>query len=475
MIINDNKSCIGIQFLPVEVLEEIFSHVDDRDVVSSAYVSIRWNGICQRVARRKCAEKVPQDILTELLSEQEWGVVDWVEVWKTWVGSKIKSEGNYNKEIQKYVQLPQNMTTTAIDGSYVYFGSDDGTLELRDVNQKNIVIKTKTNDDKIHSIALIKSFNLVLVAGEQSMHFYSLDLVGKKWNKLHPDFNLQLGQNKHLSVFGPRFSASDNEKVIHVYEIFYAGQTVRTDKICEITQNMSWVQWKLWREKIIGMQINGEIVVYSLLAKKGELMYKSEPYTVVMYKNPSWIFRDIVFCSTLASRGLLNSNYGPHTYVYMSDRWGTRNGTGYWMVGPVDDLSDKCFLEDNDIDMEQVITSYTTASQFELLMRGFCLKKIYPGLSTADDVTCIVLKRRLMLCGTNCGALLVFSADTQDSDSSSKHSKIDFESKPLKKIKISKEPIIKVDLGFTSTHILLYYKTYTEDLSCIGLESELCF
>jgi len=356
MIINDNKSCIGIQFLPVEVLEEIFSHVDDRDVVSSAYVSIRWNGICQRVARRKCAEKVPQDILTELLSEQEWGVVDWVEVWKTWVGSKIKSEGNYNKEIQKYVQLPQNMTTTAIDGSYVYFGSDDGTLELRDVNQKNIVIKTKTNDDKIHSIALIKSFNLVLVAGEQSMHFYSLDLVDKKWDKLHPDFNLQLGQNKHLSVFGPRFSASDNEKVIHVYEIFYAGQTVRTDKICEITQNMSWVQWKLWREKIIGMQINGEIVVYSLLAKKGELMYKSEPYTVVMYKNPSWIFRDIVFCSTLASRGLLNSNYGPHTYVYMSDRWGTRNGTGYWMVGPVDDLSDKCFLEDNDIDMEQVMT-----------------------------------------------------------------------------------------------------------------------
>ena len=165
-----------------------------------------------------------------------------------------------------------------------------------------------------------------------------------------------------------------------MYEIFYVGQTVRTDRICEITQDLSWVQWKLWREKIIGMQINGEIVVYSLLGQKGELMYKSEPYTVVMYKNPSWIFRDIVFCSTLASRGLLNSNYGPHTYVYMSDRWGTRNGTGYWMVGPVDDLSDKCFLQDNDFDMDEAITSYTTSSQFEMLMRGFCLKKIYPGM-----------------------------------------------------------------------------------------------
>ena len=30
-----------------------------------------------------------QDILTEILSEQEWGVVDWVEVWRCWVGSGL--------------------------------------------------------------------------------------------------------------------------------------------------------------------------------------------------------------------------------------------------------------------------------------------------------------------------------------------------------------------------------------------------
>ena len=39
------------------------------------------------------------------------------------------------------------------------------------------------------------------------------------------------------------------------------------------------------------MNSNGEILVYSLLSQAGELMYKSEPYTVVLYKNPSWIFR----------------------------------------------------------------------------------------------------------------------------------------------------------------------------------------
>jgi len=473
MIIIDKE--VGVQSLPVEVLEEIFSHVDDRDVISAAFVSLRWNDVCQRVSRRKCSEKVPEDILTELLSEQEWGVVDWVEVWRCWVGSKIKIGTEEVTETPKVVKLPQEVTASVIDGSFVYSGNDDGTLELRDVCRKNFAIRTHINDGKVHSIGLVKSFNLVLVAGESDLHFFSLNFLARTWDKLQPDFSLSLGPNKHLSIFGPRFCVSDNEKVIHLYEIFYVGQTVRTDRICEIDQEMSWVQWKLWKEKIIGMQINGEIVVYSTLGQKGELMYKSEPYTVVMYKNPSWIFRDVVFCSTLASRGMLNNNYGPHTYVYMSDRWGTRNGTGYWMVGPVDDLSDKCFLEDNDVDMDAAITAYTSSSQFELLMRGFCLKKIYPGLSTADDVTCIVLKRRLMLCGTNCGALLVFSADNVDSKSASKHSKIDFDSKPLAKMKISMEPIVKVDLGFTDTEILLYYKTYTEDLSCISLQSEMSF
>lgn len=43
------------------------------------------------------------------------------------------------------------------------------------------------------------------------------------------------------------------------------------------------------------MNSNGEILVYSLLCQAGELMYKSEPYTVVLYKNPSWIFRYVSF------------------------------------------------------------------------------------------------------------------------------------------------------------------------------------
>ena len=43
---------------------------------------------------------------------------------------------------------------------------------------------------------------------------------------------------------------------------------------------------------------------------------------------------------------------------------------------------------------------------------GSC--ELTAGESTSDDVTCIALKRRLLLCGTYTGALLVFAADQED-------------------------------------------------------------
>ena len=80
-----------------------------------------------------------------------------------------------------------------------------------------------------------------------------------------------------------------------------------------------------------------------------------------------------------------------------------------------------------------------------------------------------------MLCGTNNGALLVFPADTFDTDSVTRHSKLECETKPLAKMKISMEPIVRVDIGFCENQILLYYKTYTEDLSCISLTPQVKF
>ena len=126
--------------------------------------------------------------------------------------------------------------STAIDGSHVYSGTEDGSLEVRNINRGNMVMRTNIQDGKVHSISLIKCFNILLVAGETSLHFYRPDLVTGRWTKLRSDFMMRMGSNKHLSVFGPRFCASDSDNVINVFEIFYVGQIVRTSLISEIKQ-----------------------------------------------------------------------------------------------------------------------------------------------------------------------------------------------------------------------------------------------
>ena len=46
--------------LPAELLEQILGYVEDEDVINAAHASLQWNNVCQRVARRRCADKIPQ-------------------------------------------------------------------------------------------------------------------------------------------------------------------------------------------------------------------------------------------------------------------------------------------------------------------------------------------------------------------------------------------------------------------------------
>ena len=200
--------------------------------------------------------------------------------------------------------------------------------------------------------------------------------------------------------------------------------------MCSVVQQQTWVQWELWREKIIGMQVrerepaplnsslmcqvNGEIVVYSTLCPEGELMYKSEQYEVVLYKNPSWIYRDVVISSfsppyriAVHCEGLLLDARlprpdpaqlrPPHLRVHVGplerqerhrllDGWPRRryqrqgrdshslNQAEYQISQPlklrllfhlfaVMHSPVKVFLEENSPDFDSIITAYTTASE----------------------------------------------------------------------------------------------------------------
>ena len=146
----------------IDSVTQVFSYLEDPDVVSVASVCLQWAGqyhwwksilifswmrdcgikhycqrqswasgwffgpatsvgVCQRVARCRCSENIPDDILTEILAQQvvirntenfvilelfekwtlstlskttsqAWGDVDWVAVWEAWVGSGLLPE-----------------------------------------------------------------------------------------------------------------------------------------------------------------------------------------------------------------------------------------------------------------------------------------------------------------------------------------------------------------------------------------------
>ena len=142
-----SSSASGVMRLPAEVLEEVLSYVDDHDVINAANSSIQFNNVCQRIARKRCALKIPQvgpfkpydyllsiehdnmqDILTEILSEQEWGVVDWVEVWRCWVSSSLDtchsawSEDMGPGHVTRSIQLSSQVSNMTAHTYYYYSG-----------------------------------------------------------------------------------------------------------------------------------------------------------------------------------------------------------------------------------------------------------------------------------------------------------------------------------------------------------------
>merc|ERR1719282_1228857 len=119
------------------------------------------------------------------------------------------------------------------------------------------------------------------------------------------------------------------------------------------------------------------------------------------------------------------------------------------MVGPMDKIIAK----------NKKKTSKATNTQNTMILKEDLpagLKKIYPGLYSSSDITCLTIKRQILLCGTSCGSLLVFKARPKDAGYENSTSKFCFESPPLAKIKLSAIPITQVDLGFAEDAILFF-------------------
>jgi len=152
------------------------------------------------------------------------------------------------------------------------------------------------------------------------------------------------------------------------------------------------------------------------------------------------MFRDVIFCSTSAAAGLIVR-------------------TSYWLLGWQLEISKR------------------------KLHRALDQDKINPQ----DEVWCVALRRNLLVCGTECGCIILFtnpdSEDEQKDINVTKglnlkrgHSivKLEFDCyrSPVFKQQVSSRPVLAVDLGISDEKIFIYFRTDIQSMSCLVLSNK---
>ena len=335
-------------------------------------------------------------------------------------------------------QLICSTYTLSPSSSDLYIGQADGLVQHLDALEPTFSQSYNIKDGSVRELEIWFSQSLLVVAGDKELHF--LDLKNLEKISYSAETQLELcPDNKHVSCFGEFITFCSDENTI----VGYVGcgtikNGVNLEQAFKITLEVKPLQWKLWNKEIIVLESKGEISIYSHQQNVTELKFKCEPNIMLMYKNPSYMFRDVVFCSTSAAVGLIVR-------------------TSYWLLGWRLDQSEG------------------------RLHRALEQDKINPE----DEVWCVALRRNIIACGTEEGCIVFFSnnqsEDVHDPPDpmlpfKKGHSVVQLEfdcnKTPAFKKKVSSRPILAIDVSFVDDKILLFYRTDIQNMSCLILHNK---
>jgi len=447
-----------IQDLSPEVLEQILSFLDYNSIVQAAQVCLQWQLLCLGIAKTLCCNQIPSDVFVEIWEELGLQIpIDFLKVWTAWMQSQILSEPVAStssslllKELSSSFSgawTPHShghqliRSTCAVRGSFLYIGDAAGTLSFHDVLRPEFRLEQNIGDGAVREIEIWNAENIIAVSGDSKVHLFDLDT----FDKITLEKDIKSGENKHLSAFGDTISLSEKSLEITGYQTQGSKKDLLLTPVFQVLLTKPAIQWKLWLDKVTVLEVGGEISVYRRKGSEVVQVIRTEPNMMIMYKNPCFLFRDILFCSTSASVGLIVR-------------------TSYWLLG------------------------WALEKDEGKLTRALDQDKLNP----ADDVWCLSLKRNILLCGTEGGCLVVFTCNKTelleenmlqqfDLDFQMKrgHSKIELEfdkyRTPAFKKMVTKKPILSVDIGFSGDKILLYYRTDIQNLSCLILKNDVRF
>ena len=124
------------------------------------------------------------------------------------------------------------------------------------------------------------------MAGESQLHFFYLDHQANNWERLSagtrllnrsefiktysllPDFQLTLGSNRHMSVFGPRFCVADDEGFVRV-SIIVAYLTIVEYNVAFV-QGVGNLLCRFERPHVRGLSSSPETFLGSVDALEGQ-------------------------------------------------------------------------------------------------------------------------------------------------------------------------------------------------------------
>ena len=182
--------------------------------------------------------------------------------------------------------------------SDLYIGQADGLIQHLDALDPTFSQNYNITDGSVREMEIWFSQSLLVVAGDKEIHFLDLKTLEKMSYSAQTKLEL-CSDNKHISCFGHllTFCSEDNNIV------GYVGCKSRTTKnfinlepVFKISLEVKPIQWKVWNKEVIVLESKGEISIYSHGQNVTKLLFKCQANIMLMYKNPSYMFRDVVFC-----------------------------------------------------------------------------------------------------------------------------------------------------------------------------------
>ena len=179
-------------------------------------------------------------------------------------------------------------STFTVSGRHLFVGDSAGDLRRLDCDHKEEDVLRKIQDGPVLELELWLHHQLLVVAGAERIHFYTLDTL----ERVTEASEVRQGSNKHLSAFGAQLAYGLPDCLtVRVLEDEMVEGKIGVVPVQDIALEAEALLWELWEDMLLVLLAGGQILVYRRLGGEAQLLTVTQPNMMIMYRNPCFLFR----------------------------------------------------------------------------------------------------------------------------------------------------------------------------------------